>query len=316
MNHKMTKKQVEVQGHKVMTYHFGEGEETLLLISGGPGCPSNAFHDTHDHYADYADHGLHVVTWDQLGCGESDHPEDAELWQIPRFVEEVEIIRQSLGLKKLHILGQSWGGVLGLEYCLAYPDAVKTFIITSSAFNIPLMQHGFERHKLALGHETVRMMARREANGTTDHPEYQAVFTLLAHRHLCRLDEWPDSLKASMNIAKPMLSTVFGNYLFNCTGLLRNYDRTNDLSKIKQPCLIIHGEYDYIITECATLSRDYLPNAELHILENCSHATCVENPKQYHQILGNFLSKHVANYNCSPVIAGNAAIKHSMELDG
>jgi proline iminopeptidase len=293
MHSKMAKKQINIQGHNVMTYQCGEGDEALLLISGGPGCPSDCFHDTHDRYADL---GLRVVTWDQLGCGQSDHAEDAELWQIPRFVEEVELVRQALGLKKVHVLGQSWGGVLGLEYCLAYPDAVKTFIITSSAFNIPLMQRGFERHKLALGHETMRMMAYREANGTTDHPEYQAIFTILAHRHLCRLDEWPESLKASMNIAKPMLSAVFGNYLFNCTGLLRSYDRTNDLRKIKQPCLIIHGEYDYIIPECAMLSRDYLPNAELKIMKNCSHATFVENPNEYHQILGSFLKQHSSCY--------------------
>lgn len=293
MNHEMVKKQINVLGHKVMTYHCGEGDDALLCVSGGPGCPSDGFHDTHNRYAK---HGMQVVTWDQLGCGQSDHPDDVSLWEIHRFVEEVETVRQALGLKKIHLLGQSWGGVLGLEYCLAYPDAVKTFIITSSAFNIPLMQRGFERHKLALGHETMRMMTRREAQGTTDHPEYQAVFTLLAHRHLCRLDEWPESLKASMNIAKPMLSAVFGNYLFNCTGLLRNYDRTNDLHKIQQPCLIIHGEYDYIIPECAMISRDYLPNAELHILENCSHATFVEDPVKYHRILENFLQQHVSNF--------------------
>lgn len=299
MLNKMVKKQVTVQGHKVMTYHCGEGDEALLLVSGGPGCPSDCFHDTHDRYANL---GLQVVTWDQLGCGQSDHVEDAALWQIPRFVEEVELVRQSLGLKKMHVLGQSWGGVLGLEYCLAYPDAVKTFIITSSAFNIPLMQRGFERHKLALGPETMRMMSRHEADGTTDHPEYQAVFTILAHRHLCRLDEWPDSLKASMNIAKPMLSAVFGNYLFNCTGLLRNYDRTNDLPKIKQPCLIIHGEYDYIIPECAMLSRDYLPKAELKIMRNCSHATFVEDPNEYHKILEAFLKQHSACYKPAELV--------------
>lgn len=289
MHHKMIKKSIQFRNHNIMTYQWGEGDEVLLLISGGPGCPSDCFHDTHDRYADL---GFKVVTWDQLGCGQSDPVEDAEFWQIPRFVEEVEVVRQSLGLKKFHLLGQSWGGVLGLEYCLAYPDQVKTFIITSSAFNIPLMQRGFERHKLALGHETMRMMAYREANGTTDHPEYQAVFTILAHRHLCRLDEWPESLKASMNIAKPMLSAVFGNYLFNCTGLLRNYDRTNDLHKIKQPCLLIHGEYDYIIPECAMLSRDHLPNAELRMMKNCSHATFVENPREYHKILESFLTQH------------------------
>ncbi len=77
----------------------------------------------------------------------------------------------------------------------------------------------------------------------------------------------------------------------NCTGLLRNYDRTEDLKKIKQSCLIILGKFDYIVSECAALSRNYLPNAELHILENCSHHTFLEDPKAYHEILTSFLCK-------------------------
>lgn len=285
----MLKQKIKYRDYDIMTFHAGEGDEGLLLLSGGPGCPSDFLQDSH---VRYAKQGLKVVTWDQLGCGLSDQPTDKSLWQIPRFVEEVEAVRQFYGLKKVHLLGQSWGGVLGLEYCFAYPENVATFIITSSAFNIPVMQRGFERHRLALGHETVRMIARREASRTTDHPEYHAAFVLLAHRHICRCDVWPDSLKASLDIALPMLSAVFGNYLFNCTGLLRNYDRTNDLHNIKQPCLIIHGEYDYIIPECATLTHDYLPNSELHMMKDCSHATFFEDPENYHRILGDFLAKH------------------------
>jgi len=285
----MQKQKIKYRDHEIMTFHAGEGDEGLLLLSGGPGCPSNFLQDSHGLYAN---NGLKVVTWDQLGCGLSDRITDKSLWNIPRFVEEVEAVRQFYGLKKVHLLGQSWGGVLGLEYCLAHPENVSTFIVTSSAFNIPLMQRGFERHKLALGHETVRMITQREAEGTTEHPEYQAAFMLLAHRHLCRLEVWPESLKASMDIHLPMLSTVFGNYLFNCTGSLRNYDRTGDLHKVKQPCLVIQGEYDYIIPECAVLSRDYLPNAELHVMRNCSHTTFFEDPENYHRILGSFLAKH------------------------
>lgn len=272
-----------------MTYSMGSGHETLLLISGGPGCPCNFLRDTHHVYADL---GYRVVTWDQLGCGESDRIDDASFWEIPRFVDEVEHVRQSLDLGIVNLMGQSWGGVLGLEYLLKHPHSVKTFTITGSAFNIPMMQRGFERHKAALGHETALMMAMREGNNTTDHPEYQAAYTLLAYRHICRLSTWPESLIASMNISNNMLGKVFGNYLFNCTGLLRNYDRTEDLKKVKQPCLIVHGKFDYIVSECATLSRDYLPNAELHILENCSHHTFLEDPENYHKILTSFLYKY------------------------
>lgn len=284
------RKKIPYKGHNIMTYSSGEGQEALLLISGGPGCPCNFLRDTHQQYVEK---GLRVVTWDQLGCGESDPVEDPAFWEIPRFVEEVEHLRQALNLKKMHLLGQSWGGVLGLEYILKYPQFVKSFVIASSAFNIPLMRMGFERIKLALGHETLRMMARREADNSTEHPEYRAAYTILAYRHLCRLPIWPECLKESMKIPKNMLSKVFGNYLFNCTGLLRNYDRTDELKNVQQPCLIIHGEYDFIIPECATISRDYLPNASLHLLENCSHHTFLENPDIYHRIVGSFISKHL-----------------------
>lgn len=290
MNH-FERIEIPYRKHKIMAYSFGEGEEALLLVSGGPGCPCNFLRDTHHLYTDM---GLRVVTWDQLGCGESDAVEDQSFWEIDRFVDEVEHVRQALNLKTIHVLGQSWGGVLGLEYILKFPDVVKSFIITSSAFNLPMMQRGFERHKAALGHDTTLMMAMREGNGTTSHPEYQAAYTLLAYRHLCRLPEWPECLFASMKISKSMLSKMFGNYLFNCTGSLRNYDRTSVLYKIKQPCLLIQGEYDYIVVECATLSRDHLPNAELHILKNCSHHTFLEDPASYHQIVGSFLARHLS----------------------
>ena len=272
---------------QIMTYSIGKGSEVLLMLSGGPGCPCNFLRDTH---LEYAKKDFRVVTWDPLGCGESDHVDDDSLWEIERFVEEVEFVRDKLNLGKIHLLGTSWGGLLGLEYLFRYQNNVKDFIIISSTFNVPLVQRGFERYKLALGHETMKMMALREADGTTDHPEYQGAFNILAYRHICRLDEWPECLNKSLEISKPMLHKVFGKYLFNCTGIVRNYDRTNDLHKIKIPCLIIHGEHDYIITECATSMRDYLPNAELNILKNCSHTPFLEDPIKYHNILLKFLN--------------------------
>ena len=170
---------LKYRGSQIMTYSMGEGPETLLMLSGGPGCPSNFLRDTH---FEYVDQGFKVVTWDPLGCGESDHVKDDELWEIERFVEEVEFVRNKLNLDKIHLLGSSWGGLLGFEYLLKHQNNVKSFVIVSSALNIPLMQRGFERHKSALGNETMRMMAFIESDETTNHPEYQGAFNLLAYR--------------------------------------------------------------------------------------------------------------------------------------
>lgn len=281
------KQLIDINGYKIMTYSLGASDKVLLLIHGGPGVPCNYLLDTHKFYAE---HGYRVVSWDQLGCGESDKPDDTTLWTIGHYIEEVEGVRKALGLNKINILGQSWGGVLGLEYCLKYQQNVFSFIAANTSFNIPLMQRGFERHKLALGHETCRMMATREANGTIEHPEYQAAFNLLAYRHICRAEVWSESLKYSMeNIATNVLGAIFGNYLFNCTGSLRKYDKINELYKIQIPVLVLQGEFDYIITECATLAKDNLPNARIAILPGCSHMPFEENPAIYHDSVLNFL---------------------------
>ncbi|MDX2165123.1 MAG: peptidase, partial [Gammaproteobacteria bacterium] len=96
----MLQQKIKYRDHQIMTFHAGAGDEGLLLLSGGPGCPSNFLQDSHAHYADPH---FKVITWDQLGCGLSDRITDKSLWNIPRFVEEVEAVRQFYGLKKVHL---------------------------------------------------------------------------------------------------------------------------------------------------------------------------------------------------------------------
>ena len=94
--------------------------------------------------ADLAGDDLRVVFWDQLGCGESDQPDDPSLWRVDRFVDEVEAVRQGLGLGRVDVLGQSWGGMLAQEYALAHPDAVRTLILAST-----IASSAFHRQELA-----------------------------------------------------------------------------------------------------------------------------------------------------------------------
>ncbi len=284
----MVRKNIPVHSHKVATFSEGEGE-AVLLLHGGPGFPSNYLVDTHSFLVEA---GYRIVTWDQLGCGESDKPNDPALWNLPRFVEEVETVREALNLGPVYLLGQSWGGVLGLEYCLTYPDKVKAFIAADTAFDLIQMQRGFERKKLSLGEETCTMMARREAEGTIQHPEYLAAQTLLMYRHMCRAEKWPEVLNYCFaNIAKPVMSKMFGPHFFNCTGNIRNYNRMDQLPDMQIHTLIIHGEHDYILPEIATKACDLLPNGELVLLRHCSHLPFYEDPQAYNQAVLNFLTR-------------------------
>ena len=283
MSREWARRAVDVDGHRVMTYALGAGPRTGLLVHGGPGCPSRYLRDSHEALVD---RGLRLVTWDQLGCGESDHPADTSLWRLDRFVTELETVRASLGLDEFDLLGQSWGGVLGLEYLLHHPDRVRTFVAADTAFDLAGMQRGFDRKKLTLGEETVTMMARHEAEGTTDHPEYQAAVTLLMYRHVCRLHPWPESLSWCMqNLGEEVFARMFGPYFFQCTGTLRDWDRMDALETVDTPVLLVHGEHDYIVPELAARARDRLPDATLAFFPGCSHMPFFEAPDQYLQAL-------------------------------
>ncbi len=283
-----TRQPVDVGGHQVMTYTVGIGPRTLLMVHGGPGCPSRYLRDSHEALVA---RGVRLVTWDQLGCGESDRPTDPSLWTIDRFVLEMDTVRAALGLGVVDVLGQSWGGVLGLEYVLRHPDHVGAFIAADTAFDLPRMQRGFDRKKDALGAETVTMMARHEAEGTTGHPEYQAAVTLLMHRHLCRIHPWPESLLWCMNnMGEEVFATMFGPYFFQCTGTLRTWDRMDDLGSVTTPVLLVHGEHDYIVPELAAMARDRLPNAELAYFPGCSHMPFFEAPERYIDSVAGFLA--------------------------
>ena len=110
---------VRVGAHSVTAFSEGDGDDAMLVVHGGPGVPSNYVRDAH---LRYAEEGFRVVSWDQLGCGESDRPDDDSLWTVERYVEEMETVRSALGLGRVSVVGNSWGGMLGLEYCLAHAE--------------------------------------------------------------------------------------------------------------------------------------------------------------------------------------------------
>ena len=94
----------------------------MFCLNGGPGLPCDYLREAH---SCLIDHGYRVVAFDQLGTGASDRPTDPSLWTITRYVAETETVRQALGLGRVHLLGHSWGGWLGIEYALTHPEALK-----------------------------------------------------------------------------------------------------------------------------------------------------------------------------------------------
>ncbi|MSP82609.1 MAG: alpha/beta fold hydrolase [Alphaproteobacteria bacterium] len=282
-------RRVKVDGHEVVTYSYGRGDEVLFLLNGGPGLPCNYLRDP---LIPLADDGFRVVTYDQLGTGASDRPTDPKLWTITRYVREVETVRKALGLGPVHLLGQSWGGWLSIEYVLTHPKAVKSLLLSNTCGDMPHLVSELNRLRSALGPETMAMMLRHEAERTYDHPEYQAAITLLNYRHVHRVAEIPPSLKASLdgwNMIPYM--AMQGPNEFCYTGNLKDWNRIEEMRGITQPTLIMVGQFDELTPACAIRMREGIAHAETVVFAASSHLPMHEEPDRYFAVVKDFLDR-------------------------
>jgi proline iminopeptidase len=283
-------KRIAVEGGEVATYSFGTGTEVLLLANGGPGLPCDYLRDSHSHLADK---DWRVVTWDQLGVGRSDRPNDMSLWTIERYARELEAVRTGLGLGRVHLLGQSWGGWLAIEYAVTFPDGIKSLVLSNTAGDLPHLVLELNRLRSALGTETVTMMLRREAEGTIGHPEYKAAVELLNWRHVHRMEAIPPALKRSIDgMVFDIYNVMQGPNEFVYSGNLKNWNRIPDMHRIEAPTLIIVGEHDELTPACAMRMHQVLPASRIHVFPNCSHSTCFEDPEAYFDVLEGFLAEN------------------------
>ncbi|CAN1599366.1 proline iminopeptidase-family hydrolase [Pseudomonas mediterranea] len=282
---------VSVDGHNLVVYSFGEGDEVLLCLNGGPGLPCDYLRDAHGWLKDK---GIRVVAFDQLGTGASDRPDDDSLWNITRYVAEVEQVRQALDLGRVHMLGHSWGGWLAIEYAIHHPQSLKSLILENTVGDIPHLTGELERLRGALGSETVAMMQRYEALGNLDHPQYQAAITLLNHRHVCRLDEWPAPVKRSLNDWNMgPYTTMQGPNEFLYIGNLKDWNRLEQMREFRMPVLITTGQHDELTPACALRMKLALhEQAELHVFPNSSHMPFYEEPQAYFPVLLDFLQRN------------------------
>ena len=288
--HKPEIQNIKVDGYNIVSYSYGKGEHVLFLLNGGPGLPCDYLRDPHIHLVE---EGYRIVAFDQLGCGNSDRPEDVSLWNITRYVEEVETVRKELGIVNFHLLGQSWGGWLSIEYALTYPDEIRSLILANTCGDLQHLTTELNRMREALGSETVAMMLHHEAMGTIDHPEYQAAITILNYRHVCRLKEWPSSLLASVDDWNMVpYGTMQGPNEFLYIGNLKDWNRISDMDSLEMPTLIITGTHDEIGPACASRMNNVLPNSEVVVFHNSSHVPFYEEPDLYFKELQIFLSKN------------------------
>ncbi len=277
-------------GHAVWTRTIGDGPGLpLLLLHGGPG----AGHDYLEPLAALADQRP-VVFYDQLGCGRSDIPDNRALWTIERFADEVDEVRAKLGLERCHVLGQSWGGWLGIEYLLRAPRGIASFVLASTSASIPQFARECERLIAALPQPHRDALRHHGARGEFDHPDYAAAEEAFYRRHLCRLEEWPDCILRSVENLHhtPVYETINGPNEFTTIGNLRYWDRTADLPRITTPVLVTCGRHDELGPACAETLATHIPDAKMQVFEASAHVPHIEEPEAYLERVGAFLRRH------------------------
>lgn len=277
---------VEVPGGRVWYESRGSGPGTILLLHGGPGGNSEDLRPL----MELASADFRVVRYDQLGSWRSDKPADATLWQVPRFVAEVEQVRQALDLGQPHLLGQSWGAFLALEYALHHQEHLRSLTLASGAASTAECVAGMNAWRAELPGETQETLERYEATKEYDHPDYLAAVEVLYRLHLCRVWPYPEALATAMkHMAMPVYGTMWGPNEFTCTGSLLAWDRSDRLGEITVPTLITVGEFDEVRPSCAQTMHQGIPGSRLVIFAGASHTVHVERPEEYWAVVRQFL---------------------------
>ena len=281
---------VEVTGGSVWTARLGPSDGTpILLLHGGPGAASYYMIPLAERLAEHRP----TIVYDQLGCGRSDQPDDTSLWTVDRSVEEVDQVRAALGLERCHLLGQSWGGWLSIEYMTRGATGIERLVLASTSASIPEFMAGARGliEQLPEPHRSV--LIELGDRGDYDHPDYLAAVDVFYHRHLCRMEPWPEALVQSgqQMDGNQVYLTMNGPTEFDVIGLLRDWDRTADLGRIRVPTLVTCGRYDEITPSCSETVTRGIPDARMHVFEESAHCAHLEEADDYARIVEAFLSE-------------------------
>ena len=265
----------------------------VLLLHGGPGATHEYF-EAFDRYFPSA--GIEYYYYDQLGSAFSDQPDDPSLWDLPRFVEEVEQVRQALKLDRsnFYLLGHSWGGVLAMEYALKYQQSLKGLVISNMMASIPAYNE-YAKNTLmpAMDPAVLKEVLRYEAAKDYENPKYmELLIPNFYEQHILRMPaaEWPDPVnRAFARLNKKIYIPMQGPSEMGASGKLEKWDRMNDLGKIAVPTLVIGAKHDTMDPAYMEAMSKAIPGARFLLCPNGSHMAMYDDQKTYFGGLTSFI---------------------------
>jgi proline iminopeptidase len=278
----------------VWTKRFGNNPKIkILLLHGGPAM-------THEYMECFETffqrEGFEFYEYDQLGSYYSDQPNDTTLWKTERFVEEVEQVRKAIGADQsnFYIVGNSWGGILGMEYALKYQKNMKALLVSNMVASAP--EYGkYAEEVLAKQMDTKILTEIRAIEAKKDfaNPRYmELLIPNFYHEHICRLTIWPDALNRSFKHGNNSIYTQMqGPSEFGISGLLANWDIKNRLKEISIPTLMIGAKYDTMDPKAMEEQSKMVQHGEYLYCANGSHLAMWDDQKTYMNGVISFIKK-------------------------
>jgi proline iminopeptidase len=266
----------------------------VLLLHGGPG-GTHEFFECFDGY--FPKEEIEYIYYDQLDSYYSDKPNDSTLWTTEHFVEEVEQVRIALNLNKdnFYVLGQSWGGILAMEYALKYQENLKGLIISNMMASIPAYEkYAAEVLGPQLPPAVYKEIKDMEAKADFANPRYTELVTKYYYtQHVLRmpLDKWPESINRAFNHLNPNIYIYMQGYSeFGVTGkaTLKGWDVSQRLKEIKTPTLMIGAKYDTMDPKYMEWMSKEVQNGDF-LLTNGSHCSQYDDQKNYFNGLIKFI---------------------------
>jgi proline iminopeptidase len=279
---------------RVWTKRVGNNPKAkLLLLHGGPAATHEYF-EACDSYLPAA--GIEYYYYDQLGSAYSDQPDDPELWEIDRFVDEVEQVRQALGLASdnFYLLGHSWGGILGIEYALKHQVHLKGLVISNMMASIPAYnEYAGSVLMPAMDQAALAEIKRLEAAQEFENPRYMELLMQQHYvHHVLRMpmEQWPEPVNRAFNrLNRSIYVPMQGPSELGASGRLVNWDRSEDLDRISVPTLVVGARHDTMDPAHMEMMAGQLPNGRFLFCPNGSHMAMYDDQATYFQGLVAFI---------------------------
>ena len=280
---------ISVPGGRIYWARMGDGPGTpLIVIHGGPGSSSFGLKP----WAALGDERP-VFRYDQLGSGKSDHPTDTTLFTVERSIQELQALRDSLGLDEVHLYGRSWGAMLVEAYMGGHPAGVRSVILSSPLVTTAQWERDADSLLTTLPDSVQKVISAQEAAGTTDSPEYQAAMMVYYDLYVRRKPRRSpaDADSASATHGDLVYQYMWGPSEFTATGTLKTFDATEWIKKLTVPTLFLAGEFDEATPASTEQFSKLVPGAEFRVIPNSAHASENDNPDDLLRVVREFLHR-------------------------